>query len=186
MTEWGGFGSVQIPDDGNTYSITVNGSYLVTPSRDAVPPAVTLSPDRAPDSNGYYNYPVAFTITGDDSTTGNSNSVTCDAPITYSGPDGSAISVSASCQDGAGNVGHGSVTIAYDATLPMISAITGSITNGASYIVGTVPANNMSCSATDAISGLDGACAVTGYSTAVGPHTLTATAKDRAGNTATR
>src|SRR5262249_28457641 len=37
------------------------------------------------------------------------------------------------------------------------------------------------CTASDALSGPDG-CAVTGYGTGVGPHTLTATAHDKAGN----
>ncbi|HET9522283.1 MAG TPA: PxKF domain-containing protein, partial [Candidatus Limnocylindrales bacterium] len=52
-----------------------------------------------------------------------------------------------------------------------------------SYIFGSVPAEP-TCTASDAISGLAG-CVVTGYSTLVGTHTLTATATDNAGRTAT-
>jgi hypothetical protein len=40
------------------------------------------------------------------------------------------------------------------------------------------------CSASDALSGLDGSCGVTGYSTTVGTHTVSANATDKAGNSA--
>lgn len=56
----------------------------------------------------------------------------------------------------------------------------GAIADGGSFVYGAVPAAP-DCTAADAVSGEDG-CAVTGYSTAVGTHTLTALAKDRAGN----
>jgi hypothetical protein len=35
--------------------------YIIAISRDTVPPIVTGSPDRAPDSNGWYNHPVKIT-----------------------------------------------------------------------------------------------------------------------------
>ncbi len=38
------------------------------------------------------------------------------------------------------------------------------------------------CSASDALSGLDGSCSVSGYGTAVGFHTVSASATDNAGN----
>lgn len=52
-----------------------------------------------------------------------------------------------------------------------------------SYYFGSVP-NAPTCTADDAVSGF-ASCNVTGYSTAVGTHTMTATAKDNAGRTAT-
>jgi hypothetical protein len=52
-----------------------------------------------------------------------------------------------------------------------------------SYDFGDTPAKP-TCTADDAVSGFD-SCEVTGYSTAVGTHTMTATAKDNAGRTAT-
>jgi hypothetical protein len=54
---------------------------------------------------------------------------------------------------------------------------------GSSYDFGDTPAKP-TCTADDAVSGF-ASCEVTGYSTAVGSHTMTATAKDNAGRTAT-
>jgi predicted phage gp36 major capsid-like protein len=41
------------------------------------------------------------------------------------------------------------------------------------------------CSASDALSGVDGTCSVAGYSNLVGTHTVTTTVTDQAGNTST-
>jgi hypothetical protein len=60
-----------------------------------------------------------------------------------------------------------------------------SLNDGASYDFNSVPAGPTGCTADGAISGLDG-CTVGGYSTAVGPQTVTATAKDKAGNPSTK
>jgi hypothetical protein len=54
---------------------------------------------------------------------------------------------------------------------------------GGSYFFGETP-DKPSCTADDNVSGF-ASCEVTGYSTAVGSHTMTATAKDNAGRTAT-
>ena len=74
------------------------------------------------------------------------------------------------------------VMIPQDATPPTITWF-GNIQHGDSYYYGFVPAEP-TCTASDP-SGVDGACTVTGYSSAVGPHTLTATARDTVGNVAT-
>jgi hypothetical protein len=66
-----------------------------------------------------------------------------------------------------------------DGTAPGLTW-SGEIPEGASFVFGSVPAAP-SCTAEDADSGPAG-CTVTGYSTAVGAHTLTATATDVAGN----
>jgi hypothetical protein len=58
------------------------------------------------------------------------------------------------------------------------------IPNDAKYYFGQVP-SAPSCSATDALSGVTGDCSVSGYSTAVGHHTLSASASDMAGNETT-
>ncbi|HSN11823.1 MAG TPA: PxKF domain-containing protein, partial [Propionibacteriaceae bacterium] len=70
-----------------------------------------------------------------------------------------------------------------DLTAPGITW-TGGPSNGARYYFGQVPAT-ATCAATDALSGPKD-CTVTGYSTAVGTHTLTATAHDVAGNVTTQ
>ena len=57
------------------------------------------------------------------------------------------------------------------------------VSDGGSYFYGSVP-GAPTCTADDAISGL-ASCDVTGYGTSVGSHSLTATATDNAGRTAT-
>ncbi|HET7127470.1 MAG TPA: PxKF domain-containing protein [Gaiellaceae bacterium] len=60
---------------------------------------------------------------------------------------------------------------------------TGGPADGGSYYFGLVPAAP-TCDGSDAISGID-TCVVSGYQATVGPHTLTATATDKAARTAT-
>lgn len=136
-------------------------------------------PSKAPDQGTFYRSPVQFAISGDDSTTGNNGVAFCDpSPITYSCPDGTAIQLTGHCVDYANNRGTGSTTFNYDATPPTSIAFVGGITNGATYPYGSVPAAP-TCTATDATSWL-ASCVVSGYHTAAGPHTLTATATDNA------
>lgn len=73
-------------------------------------------------------------------------------------------------------------SIKRDATPPVVSLL-GGPDHEASYYYGDTPAEP-TCDASDAMSGLD-SCIVEGYSNLVGAHTVTASAKDLAGNTAT-
>jgi hypothetical protein len=75
------------------------------------------------------------------------------------------------------------VTIKRDSTTPSVSLV-GGPANGGSYYFGSVPAAP-TCSASDATSGLDGACSVFGYGSTVGSHTVSASAFDYAGNEGT-
>ena len=75
------------------------------------------------------------------------------------------------------------VSIKRDATAPTVALVDGPV-DGTSYFFGSVP-SAPSCTANDLLSGLDEACAVSGYSNAVGTHTVTASAKDNAGNQGT-
>lgn len=77
-------------------------------------------------------------------------------------------------------LGYGGINI--DKTPPTVSLV-GGPANGGTYYFGFVPAAP-TCSASDALSGLVGSCSVSGYSTAVGSHTVTASATDKAGNSA--
>ena len=90
-----------------------------------------------------------------------------------------AIALAATCTDLAGNIGTASYMVMIDKTPPIV-ALTGGPADGGSYYFGAVPAAPI-CSASDALSGLAG-CTVSGYSAAVGPHTVSATATDKAGN----
>jgi hypothetical protein len=59
--------------------------------------------------------------------------------------------------------------------------LVGGPANNGSYYFSLVP-SAPTCDASDDLSGLAGLCSVTGYSNAVGSHTVTATANDKAGN----
>jgi hypothetical protein len=88
---------------------------------------------------------------------------------------------SGTCTDNAGNVSTtASATVNIDLTAPSV-ALVGGPANGGTYYFGFVPAEP-TCNASDALSGLDGACSVSGYSAAVGDHTVSASATDKAGN----
>jgi hypothetical protein len=96
-------------------------------------------------------------------------------------PEGVNQSATGTCEDHAGNTASDAqVGISIDKTAPTVSLI-GGPADGASYYFGSVPAAP-TCSASDGLSGLDGACSVSGYSGAVGAHTVTASATDKAGN----
>jgi beta-glucosidase len=144
---------------------------------DATAPLVTITPDRAPDHNGWYNHAVTFTATAQGVAEA---SVTCDAPKTYSTPDSGTASVTMSCTDSGGDTGSATVTFQYDATAPVVT-YTG---NAGSY----APFDNVSihCSATDATSGIaTSSCAdIVGpaYTFGFGSHTFSAGATDNAGN----
>ena len=67
---------------------------------DSTPPAVAATtPDRQPDSNGWYNHGLTVTYSGTDATSGIDS---CDAP-TYDKPDDPSAAVSGRCRDKAGN-----------------------------------------------------------------------------------
>src|SRR5918994_969362 len=93
--------------------------------------------------------------------------------------------VNCSATDAAGNTANGTFTVTVQDTLaPTDIQFVGNINDGDSFFFGEVPAKP-TCTATDGGSGLD-SCVVSGYSTAVGTHTLKATAKDKVGNTSTK
>lgn len=87
--------------------------------------------------------------------------------------------VEAVCADKAGNSVSETRTVKLDLTAPGVQW-NGGPEDGSSHYFGFVPAAP-TCTAIDFLSGENG-CQVTGYSTAVGPHTMTATAKDLADN----
>jgi hypothetical protein len=102
------------------------------------------------------------------------------------GAEGSAVTIaSGTVTDVAGNIGASINSAAFkiDLSDPSTPTFNGGPGAGSSHYFGSVPAEP-TCSSFDAVSGL-ASCNVTGYSTAVGPHTMTATATDNAGRTAT-
>jgi hypothetical protein len=138
----------------------------------------SASPERGPDSNGWYNHPVKINFSGDDATSGVSG---CTSP-TYSGPDSGNATVEGSCSDYAGNAsGSLKYTFAYDATPPQVG---GAKTSRQPDVNGWFnhPVD-VTFEGSDAASGIDGCTTLTykGPDTAAG---VKGTCKDKAGITA--
>jgi hypothetical protein len=185
-----GLTTISTDTDGKTVTCSATSaggtsSESVTIKRDATDPinvAGTLA--RAADHNGWYNHSVGYQFDGDDATSG----IASCTSGTYSGPDGTNLTVSGSCKDNAGNRSASVETapFKYDETPPTNITFSG-ISGGDSFDFGDVPAqSSLDCSATDATSGFESCSIVSGYGTSVGNHTLTAKAFDQAGNSATK
>ncbi|HEX4735120.1 MAG TPA: hypothetical protein VH247_11940 [Thermoleophilaceae bacterium] len=78
-------------------------------------PEIVISADRLPDHDGWYNHPVAFSVSGLDTASGIAS---CAGNTTYSGPQDRNASVGGLCTDGAGNSGGAKKSFAYDSTRP--------------------------------------------------------------------
>lgn len=159
-----------------TYSVTV------TVPSDTTPPVVsyTLNPASPNGNNGWYtsDVTVSWSVSDPDSTissTTGCETVTIDA-------DQEATSYTCEATSAGGTTSVTTEPVKRDATKPGVDWA-GGPADGASYYWGSVPAAG-ACVATDSLSGPDG-CSIASYSTAIGTHTLTATAQDKAGNTAT-
>jgi hypothetical protein len=146
---------------------------------DPTPPVINRVVTGTLGNNGWYtsNVSVDWTVNDPESpnslqTTGcnDQNIIADQAEQTYS----------CSATSAGGSSGPQSVSIKRDATDPNVS-LNGGPADGQSYFFGDTPAAP-TCDASDDLSGLDGACSVSGYSSAVGTHTVTATATDNAGN----
>jgi hypothetical protein len=156
----------------------------VSIQRDATAPSVSYtSASGTAGANGWYTSQVTATFTGTDATSG-PDTATATAGSTG---EGAAVTInSPAFTDNAGNTtaaGAASQSFKIDLSDPTDVAFVGGPAAGASYYYGSVPAAP-TCTADDAVSGLV-SCQVTGYSSLVGTHTLTATATDEAGRTTT-
>ncbi|MGI0015822.1 MAG: PxKF domain-containing protein, partial [Nitrososphaera sp.] len=144
--------------------------------------APTISAVRTPaNSYGWNNGPVEVDF---DCSDGLSGIDSCGPDATVSG-EGAGQSVLGTALDFAGNSATTTVgDINNDLTSPVNVAFSdGSIVDGGEYYFGFVPNGPTMCSAQDALSGFDH-CDVAGGGTVVGDHMYTATAYDKAGNSA--
>jgi hypothetical protein len=159
---------------------SANASY--TAQIDKVKPVITGSVSPATNANGWNNTDVAVSFSCTDSG-GSGIDVNTVAGATLTGEDaGQSVANTGTCTDKAGNTAD-SVTVSginIDKTAPSVALVGGPV-NGGVYYFGFVPAGP-TCSATDALSGLDGTCSVSGYGTGLGSHTVSASATDKAGN----
>jgi len=97
----------------------VSSSLLFPLKFDATAPAISASPGRSPDANGWYNHAVTISWSGTDATSGLGG---CTSPLTYTGPDAASAAPSGSCTDNAGNVATRAFPLRFDATAPAVSA----------------------------------------------------------------
>lgn len=144
---------------------------------DKTAPTVSANASPGPNTNGWNNTNVTVSFSGSDALSGIDS---CSADVVLTS-EGAGQSASGTCTDKAGNVSAPATAtgINIDKTPPTITWY-GSIDDGDEFYFGFVPAEP-TCAAVDGLSG-PGSCAVTGYGTKVGSHTLTATAYDLAGN----
>jgi hypothetical protein len=145
---------------------------------DATAPVVTAAVTGDTKGTEWFTGDATVTWTATDATSG--GAVPCaTSTVTTDGTH----PLSCTATDAAGNTGTGEVTVLRDATAPVLT-VTGGPANGATYDFGDAPAAS-TCTASDATSGVDGACSVSGAGSAVGAHTQVATVRDKAGNEAT-
>jgi hypothetical protein len=141
------------------------------------PTGVTTTLDRGPDHNGWYNAEVGWTTDGDDDTSGIAS---CDSG-TYSGPDGTDLTVSGKCTDNAGNESAAAESDAfdYDNTDPALnpSVSPNPVTQGASATASPGASDNLSGVASSSCGPVD--------TSAIGDHTVSCSATDNAGNSNT-
>ena len=101
----------------------LDGTSTASKSRtfkiDKTPPAVTATPARPADKNGWYNHPLAVTFSGTDATSG----IGACTSAAYRGPDDPSAAVPGSCTDVAGNTGASKFALEYDATPPSLARL---------------------------------------------------------------
>lgn len=173
--------SCSYTDAGGLTASSSKTYVIVDPTAPAI--SYTLDPAAADGSNGWYrsNVSLDWAVSEPESPNSLQTEGCVDQEITA---DQGETSYSCSASSAGGSAGPQSVSIKRDATAPVNVAFdAGVAADGGRYFPNNVPVG-AGCTADDATSGLAG-CVVTGRSTAVGTHTLTATATDHAGNSST-
>jgi hypothetical protein len=163
---------------GNRLTATASVTYSIV---DSSAPEIThtLSPATPDGDNDWWTTDVTLDWTVAEPQSPNSLVLTGCADVTVATDQGPT-DYRCSATSSGGSAGPETVSIKRDATDPTV-ALVGGPANGSSSYFGGVPAAP-TCEASDATSGLASACAVSGYGTGVGDHTVTATAVDNAGN----
>jgi hypothetical protein len=154
------------------------GSATATFQFDDTDPSVTLTPDRSPDHNGWYNAAVVWTPNQTDATSGPD---TCQAAVNYTGPDSATASVTRTCADQAGNVGSATATFQFDDTDPVVNVLPLRSPDHNGWY--NAPVTFSASTSTDATSGIDSCDANVTYSGPDGTgFSVSRTCTDNAGN----
>jgi hypothetical protein len=159
----------------------VSYKVIVPAAADTTPPVLSLPANMVVEATGPNGAAVTFTATATDDNPANP-AVTCVPPSGSTFPLG-VTTVNCSATDAAGNTATGSFKITVQDTTPPAITWVGGPAAGGTYVEGAVPAAP-TCTALDIVWG-SVPCNVSGYSAAVGTHTMTAAATDGSGNTAT-
>ena len=134
------------------------GSAGVAVSYDASGPSIdSITFDRPPDSNGWYNHPVQVAFNGSD---GGSGIASC-STVTYGGPDTASTTVNGNCSDNAGNsTGATSPAFKYDSTPPTLTNVGTDWDDGTATLSWTASADTKEIDV-DRAPGKDGAASTT-------------------------
>jgi hypothetical protein len=143
---------------------------------DHTPPTVAGTPDRAPDSNGWYNHNVTITWSAVDPAP-SSGTPSTPAPTTASTEGQSVTYTSGLSCDPAHNCGTGSLQLSLDKTAPTVTITTPA--SNASYTYGTALTADDTCA--DALSHVQ-SCTASSLDLSPGTHAFSVTARDVAGN----
>jgi hypothetical protein len=149
---------------------------------DQTAPSIVSSLSSDPDAvTGWWNLATGAPTVSYTCADGGSGVASCSSAHTFG--EGADQTATGTAVDVAGNSNTASVSnVDVDLTAPgSIAFVGGGVANGGSYVFGSVPAGPTGCTASGGVSGL-ASCAVSGYATAVGPHTIMAAAVDGAGN----
>ena len=175
----------------NSRTVTDNAgnstTRIVSAFIDTVAPSITnLGPTAGPNGQDWYSSPVTNRFSVEDALSGVAPSIASPFAVTTGAQEGAGLTVSSgSVSDRAGNTAAAATSGAFNVDLsdPTNVQFVGGPAAGSSHYFGTVP-TVPACTADDAVSGI-ASCSVSGHSTSPGTHTLTATATDVAGRTAT-
>lgn len=139
---------------GNSAAAGVSVNY------DATGPSIdSITFDRPPDSDGWYNHAVQVAFHGSD---GGSGIASCSS-VTYAGPDTSNTTVNGTCQDNAGNsTGATSPAFKYDSTPPTLTNLATDWDDGTATLSWTASADTKEV-VVDRAPGIDGAATSTVY-----------------------
>jgi uncharacterized lipoprotein YddW (UPF0748 family) len=125
----GNYGSMLLTADGK-YSVTYYaldkaGNYETAHTQvvnlDSTAPALTSTPARATDANGWYTSPVQFTFGATDTAGSGISLPSVTGATTYSGPDSVSAWIFGNASDLAGNNVRQFTSLKFDATPPVIS-----------------------------------------------------------------